>query len=58
MCSVHGLQVHLGVPVGVVDDDDVGGVQVDTETSGSRRQHEEELLAILGVVLFDLASMI
>jgi hypothetical protein len=48
----------LGVPVGVVDDDDVGGVQVDTETSGSRRQHEEELLAILGVVLFDLASML
>ena len=55
MRSVHGLQVHLRVPIGVVDDDDVGGVQVDAETTGSSGQHEEELFAVLGVVLGDLS---
>lgn len=30
------LDVVVGVPVGVVDDDGVGGRQVDTKTSGPR----------------------
>ena len=54
MRSIHGLQIHLRVPVRVVDNDDVGGVQVDAETTGSGGEHEEELLAVLGVVLGDL----
>ena len=54
MRSVHGLQVHLRVPVRVVDDDDVGGVQVDAEAAGSGRKHEDELLAVVGVELLDL----
>ena len=51
---VHGLQVHLWIPVGVVEDDDVGRVQVDAEASRAGGQHEDEFLAALGVVLLDL----
>ena len=50
MCSVHCLQIHLGIPVGVIEDDDVGGVQIDAETSGTGRQHEDELLRVFRIV--------
>ena len=43
MSSVHGLQVHLRVPVAVVDDDNVGGVEVDAEAAGPAAQHEQDL---------------
>ena len=42
----HRLQVHLRVPVRVVEDDDVGRRQVDAEAAGARRQHEDELFAV------------
>lgn len=54
MSAVHGLQVHLRVPVGVVDDDDVGRREVDAEPAGACRQHEHELFTALRVVLLDL----
>ena len=40
--AVLRLQVGLRVPVRVVDDDDVGGLQVDAEAAGARREQEEE----------------
>ena len=49
------LQVHLGIPVGVVQDNHVGGVQVDAEAAGTRGQQEDELLGSLSVVRVDLA---
>ena len=51
---VHGLQVHLRVPVGVEEDDDVGSVEVDAEAAGPRGQHEDELGRARSVVLLDL----
>lgn len=54
MGAVHGLQVHLRVPVRVEEDDDVGRGQVDAEAAGARRQHEDELGAALGVELGNL----
>jgi len=41
---MHYLDIIVGVPVGVVDDDGVGRGQVDTQTSRPRRQQETELL--------------
>ena len=49
------LEIHLRVPVAVVEDDDVCGVEVDAEAARPRAQHEDELGAALGVVLLDLA---
>lgn len=34
--AVHGLQVHLGVPVRVVDDDGVGRGEVYSQAAGTR----------------------
>lgn len=42
--QVTDLDVVVGVPVGVEDDDGVGGGQVDAEAPGPRRQQEAELL--------------
>ena len=52
---IHGLQVHLRVPVGVKEDDDVGGVEIDAQSAGPRRQHEDELGRARSVVLLDLS---
>ena len=48
------LEVHLRVPVGVKEDDDVGGVEVDAQAAGPRGQQEDELLAPLRVEVVDL----
>ena len=37
------LDVVVWIPVRVVDDDSVGGVQVDAETPGFRRKQERKL---------------
>mmetsp|Transcript_47611 Transcript_47611/g.79829 ORF Transcript_47611/g.79829 Transcript_47611/m.79829 type:complete len:768 (+) Transcript_47611:2909-5212(+) len=47
--AVLGLQVHLGVPVAVVQDHGVGGRQVDAQAPGAGGQHEEEHGAVGGV---------
>mmetsp|Transcript_8845 Transcript_8845/g.30409 ORF Transcript_8845/g.30409 Transcript_8845/m.30409 type:complete len:769 (-) Transcript_8845:151-2457(-) len=51
--AVHGLQVHLRVPVRVVQDDDIGGVQVDSEATCPRGKQEGKLLRVGGVVRID-----
>ena len=53
MSTVHSLQIRLRVPITVVQDDDVGGGQIDTETTGTRREQEDELVAVGLVVLVD-----
>ena len=40
--SVHGLLVHRGVPVAVVEDDCVGGGKVDAEAPGPGAEQEDE----------------
>ena len=40
--SVHGLLVHRGVPVAVVEDDCVGGGEVDAEAPGPGAEQEDE----------------
>merc|ERR1719164_402344 len=42
--SVHGLQVHLRIPIGVENDDNVRGHQIDAQTSSSGAQNENELV--------------
>ena len=42
MGAVHGLRVDGGVPITVVEDDCVGGGEVDTETTGASREEEDE----------------
>ena len=53
MSTVHSLQIRLRVPITVVQDDDVGGGQVDTETTGTRGEQEDELVAVGLIVLVD-----
>mmetsp|Transcript_34075 Transcript_34075/g.73803 ORF Transcript_34075/g.73803 Transcript_34075/m.73803 type:complete len:464 (-) Transcript_34075:575-1966(-) len=53
MGPVHSLEIHLRVPVRVVQDHDIGRVKVDSETSGSRGQQEGELLRVWRVVSVD-----
>lgn len=44
MCSVHGLQVHLGVEVTIINDNCISTGQVYAETSCSGAQQEDEVL--------------
>lgn len=53
MGTIHCLQVSLRVPVAVVEHHDIGGGQVDTKTSGTGREKENELLAPWLVILVD-----
>ena len=53
MEPVHGLEIHLRVPVTVVEDDNICFVQFDTETSSPGAQHEDEIGAVLRIVLLD-----
>ena len=53
MSTVHGLQIRLRVPITIVQDDYVGGGQVDTETTSARGEQEDELVAVGLVVLVD-----
>jgi len=47
------LDVVVRVPIGVVDDDCVSGIQVDTETSGPGRQQEAKLFGTFLVEAID-----
>ena len=51
---VHRLQVDLGVPVTVVQDDYVGGHEVETEATRSCRDQEDVYLTVGGGKLVDL----
>lgn len=53
MGTVHSLQVGLRIPIAVKQDHNVGGDQVDTQSSGTRRQQEDELVAAWLVVFVD-----
>lgn len=62
VCAVHGLQVHLRVPVGVEQDHGVGSGQVDAEPARTRGQQEEEhavgpILRALLELLHDLPAL-
>ena len=48
------LQIHLRVPVTVIQDDNVCRVQVDAQASGTRGQQEDKLLTALCIVGVDL----
>ena len=41
-----GLEILVRVPIGVEDDDRVGGLQVQPETSGSSGEQEDEVLRV------------
>ena len=51
MSTIHCLQVGLRIPVAVVQDDDVGSRQVDSEPASACCQQEDELLTVRLVVL-------
>ena len=53
--AVLGLEVLLRVPIGVEEDDRVGGGEVDPLTSSAGAE-EEELAVFLGVEVFDLET--
>lgn len=42
--SILSLQVHLGVPVGVIEDDNVSGGKVNAQSSSPCGQHEDEFV--------------
>jgi hypothetical protein len=48
------LEIHLGIPIAIVQDNDVGGVKVDAQAPGPCGEQEDELLGALPVVLVDL----
>ena len=49
MRAVLGLQVRVRVPVRVEDDDGVGGLEVEPETTGARGEDEDLVGRVLGV---------
>lgn len=51
--NISHLDIVVRVPIGVVDDDSVGSVQVDAETTGSGGQQEAELLSAFLVEAID-----
>jgi hypothetical protein len=51
MSAIHGLSVVRGVPVRIVKDDGVGGGKVDSETSGTGgEQEDEEFGSVVGEI--------
>lgn len=54
MCAIHSLQIHLRIPIGVVYDDNISRGEIDAETARASRQHEDELLTVIRVILLDL----
>ena len=52
--TVLSLEIHLRIPITVVENDNIGGGKVDTETTSSGRKHEDELIGVLLVVGRDL----
>lgn len=53
MSTIHGLKIGLRIPIAVVQNDNIGCGQVDTQTSGARREQEDELVTARTVVLVD-----
>jgi hypothetical protein len=58
MGTVHGLKISLGIPIAVIEDNNVCGGQVDTEPPGSGRKQEDKLVAIRSVVLVNSGDTI
>ncbi len=54
MSSIHGLKIHLWVPIAVVNDDSVGAGQVDSQTTGSCGEQEDKFAAVFFHKLFNL----
>ena len=48
MSTVHSLGIVGRIPVVIVEDDCVGGCQVDTETTSTRTQEEDEDVGAVG----------
>ena len=48
------MQIHLWIPIAVVQNDNVGRRQIDAKAAGARRQHEQELFAARRVKFVDL----
>ena len=48
-----GLQVDLGVPVGVIENDHISCGEVDAQTSGASGQHEEKFLTTFAIKLIN-----
>src|SRR6056300_1872513 len=38
MCTIHGLQVHLRIPVTVIQNDNIGGGKIDTQPTSTSTQ--------------------
>lgn len=51
MGTILSLQIHLRVPITVVQDNNIGRDQVDTQTTSSCRQQEDKLVTVGFVVL-------
>ena len=49
MRSGQSLNVIVRIPIGVIDDDRVGSVQVDAQATGSGGQEEDELLGAFSI---------
>ena len=49
MGAILGLQILVRIPVRVENDDSVGGLQIKTETTGTSRQQEEEIIRVFVV---------
>lgn len=58
MCAIHSLQICLRVPIAVKEDDNVGGNKVDTETTSTSGEQEDELFAVRCVVVVDCGDTV
>jgi hypothetical protein len=44
--SILSLKILMRIPVGVEDDDSVGSLEIEAETSGASRQQEDEVFRV------------
>lgn len=58
MGSVLGLEILMGVPVGVVDDDRVGDLEIQTETAGSGGEDKDEEIGLRVEAFQQLRSIV
>lgn len=53
--TYHSLQIHLWIPIRVIYDDNICCGKVNTKTTSSRRQHEDEFLTAWFIEFIDLS---
>lgn len=53
VCTDHGLEVNLWIPVRIINDDHISCGQVDAQATSPSAEHEDELAAVWFIEVID-----